>query len=117
MTNKSEEKIDRVLRVEPKVGEENITIRLSGAWLSRWRTVMECAGDSSKSDVMREALSLYFSANSLDDSGEPVRVILRRKDASGNDMPDVDLIDYLNLPTVQAYRASRQLNNRKRPST
>jgi hypothetical protein len=111
MPNKSE-LLDHTPKIEPKVGERNVTVRLSGQWLSRWNTLMECAGKTSPSDVMREALALLFAGASLDESGEPVRLVLRRKDAQGREMPDIDAADYLGLPTIQAYRNSRSRSKR-----
>lgn len=114
MTDKSEERIDRVPLTEPRVGDETITIRLSGNWLTRWRSLMEGAGDASKVDVLRECLSLSFACASLDENGEPVRVILRRKNKDGEEMPEEDLVDFLGLRTIQAYRVSRQKDRKKR---
>lgn len=116
MTDKSEERIDRVPLAEPRIGDETITIRLSGNWLTRWRSLMEGAGTASKVDVLRECLSLGFACASLDENGEPVRVILRRKNKNGEEMPEEDLVDFLGLRTVQAYRVSRQQDRKKRTS-
>lgn len=108
MSEHSEEKLDRVPKVEPKLGEKNVTVRLSGQWLARWNSLVAFAGDASPSDMMREALSLYFAAASLDASGAPIELILRRRDAEGAEMAPEDMVDYLGLPTIQAYRASRR---------
>lgn len=114
MTDKSVERVDRTPLTEPKVGEETITIRLSGNWLTRWRSLMEGAGEASKVDVLRECLSLSFACASIDESDEPVRVVLRRKNKNGDEMPEEDLVDFLGLRTIQAYRVSRQHDRKKR---
>lgn len=100
--------IERSPVPEAKTGEENVTFRLSGNWLARWKMYMETTGSPAKSEVLRDCLSLLFACASTDGQGDPVQIILRRKDVLGRELPDVDLIEFLNLPTVSAYRASRR---------
>ncbi len=94
----------------PTSGSDELTItyRLTGNWLSRWNLYMKTAGEPKKADVLRDCLSLLFASASTDITGRPVEIILRRRGESGDYLADVDLIEYLNLPTVKAYRERRQ---------
>jgi hypothetical protein len=103
-----DDRFEKVPELEPKVGEETINFRLNGSWLVRWKSYMELAGNPAKSDVLRECLTLLFACASTDAQGKLVQVVLRRDDEFGRPMADVDLVEYLNLPSLQAYRLSRK---------
>ena len=87
--------------------EQNITFRLTGNWLARWRLYMATTGEPRKSEVLRDCLSLLFACAATDARGNPVRIILKRQDRDGKEMPDEDLIEFLGLPTLLEYRKRR----------
>ncbi len=95
--------IERSPRPEPDIGVETVTVRLTGFYLERFRQFAEVSGVSSKSDIMREALSLLFACVSTDDEGNQVEITLKRKRLDGLPYPEVSLLEFLELPTLNTY--------------
>lgn len=106
--------IERSPVPEVKIGEENVTFRLSGDWLARWKMYLQNTGSPPKSEILRDCFSLLFACASTDGLGDPVQIILRRKDAEGREVRDVDLIEFLNLPTLKTYRNNRRRDKENR---
>lgn len=100
--------IERTPRPEPNIGEENVTLRLSGVYLERFRQFTKISGVSSKSEIMREALSLLFACSAEDGEGNPVEIILRRKNFYGTPHPEVPLLDFLELPILNTYLKNKK---------
>lgn len=98
-----EDYIERTPRPEPNIGEENVTLRLSGLYLERYREFRKISGIKSGSIIMREALSLLFACSAVDGEENPVEIILRRKNHAGLPYPEVSLLEFLDLPTLNAY--------------
>jgi hypothetical protein len=103
--------IERAPRPEPNIGEEQLTLRLAGLYLERFKEFVRISEESSKSTIMREALSLLFICASTDAQGNQVEVILRRKDQNGSPLPEVTLLEFLDLPTLNSYIKNRDSSN------
>ncbi len=102
--------IDFSPRPEPKVGAQMIHVRLSGQWLVRWRMMKAVEPELNDSDLLRELLSAAFLVASVDESGQPVEVILRAKDQNGRQLSDVDLVEYYGLETIISWREAKRKN-------
>lgn len=105
--------IERTPLPEPSIGEENATLRLSGIYLERFRDFSKTSGVTSRSVIMREALSLLFACASTDGQGNPVEIILRRKNHDGLPHKEVSLLDFLELPTLNTYIQNRNKGVKK----
>ncbi len=100
--------IERTPRPEPRNGEEQVTFRLSGFYLERFQEFTKTSGETSKSVIIREALSLLFACASTDAQGNPVEVIIRRKNHNGVPLPDEPIQEFLELISLSTYLKNRK---------
>lgn len=63
---------------------ENITIRLSGAWLQLWKQVKDELPDLSDSEILRQAIALRAALVAVDTEGNKARASIEFIDEQGN---------------------------------
>lgn len=69
---------------------ENVTIRLSGAWLELWKQLQEELNDLSDSEIMRQAIALRAALVAVDTAGNRPKTFIKFVDQSGKTI-QVDL--------------------------
>lgn len=62
---------------------ENVTIRLSGAWLELWHQVRDELTDLSDSEILRQAIALRAALVAVDGSGKRPRALIEFVDDTG----------------------------------
>ena len=75
---------------------ENVTIRLSGAWLELWHQVRGELVDLSDSEILRQAIALRAALVALDGAGNRPTAMIRFTDDNGQGVT-VDLESHVGI--------------------
>ncbi len=65
--------------------DKKIAVRLAGDFADLWDHAYKITGASNDSDCVRRMLQAVAVRNSLDASGNPVRVVVEHKDRAGHE--------------------------------
>jgi hypothetical protein len=79
---------------------ENVTIRLSGAWLELWKQIKEELPELSDSEILRQSISLRAALVAVDTVGNRPRALLEFIDETGETV-QVDLEQHVGISKVE----------------
>lgn len=75
---------------------ENVTIRLSGAWLELWKQLRDELNDYSDSEILRQAIALRAALVAIDAKGNRPQTFIKFVDESGKTV-QVDLEEHVGI--------------------
>lgn len=85
--------------VSPKT--ENVTIRLSGAWLELWKQLRDELNDLSDSEILRQAIALRAALIAVDATGHRPKTFIKFVDESGK-IVQADLEEHVGITASHA---------------